>query len=193
MIRIAIASIDAEGGNRREREVAATLRALHALERKATLSHTESGAPFIENHPGLAISISHSATYAAVAICKATDGPIGIDIEAPREQLRKVAPRFLSETELADMGEDPLLTTLQRAWTSKEATYKAALTNELPLAEGIRLDVTHTLAYVPKAKRTFALAHYELPEENILTLAAPFHTYDRQLCNKTEIITLYDR
>ncbi|MDE6277520.1 MAG: 4'-phosphopantetheinyl transferase superfamily protein [Muribaculaceae bacterium] len=92
---------------------------LHALgEADARVSHREDGAPYLATRPEIHISISHSSHYAAVAL-----GPkaMGVDIEEPREQLRRVAPRVLSAKELEEC---PQLDDLLRAWTIKEALYK---------------------------------------------------------------------
>lgn len=66
------------------------------------------------------LSLSHSPRYAAAVLHPTR--PVGIDLEAPRDALRRVAPRILSPSELAHAGDD--LHRLTVYWTAKEALYK---------------------------------------------------------------------
>lgn len=84
----------------------------------AILHHRFDGAPFL-SIPGLNISISHCRK--AVAIALSNKRKVGIDVEIWREQLVKVAPRFLQKNELNEMSSK---TTLLRDWTYKEAVFK---------------------------------------------------------------------
>lgn len=102
----------------REREAVAGL--LSELLPGALIAHRPDGAPYLEGMPDVYISISHSVHYAAIALAPF---PIGIDIEEPREQLRRVASRVLSDSELAAADTLP---SLLHAWTVKEALYKLA-------------------------------------------------------------------
>lgn len=107
---------------RREAEQRAVGRLLRAaFPDGAELRHTAEGVPCLAGSD-VYISISHSRTCAALAVC--ADAPVGIDVEDWREQLTRVAPRVLSAAELAVYGASPEL--LLRAWTLKEALYKAA-------------------------------------------------------------------
>ena len=120
-VRILISAIPAPDGRegRREREQGAVLALLrHALGEDCTLGHRPDGAPFVAERPSVFISVSHSMHYAALAIAHC---PIGIDLEEPREQLRRVASRVFSPEELSAC---PTLFVLTRAWTLKEALYK---------------------------------------------------------------------
>lgn len=100
------------------------------------VAHTSEGAPYLPMLPDKSISISHSRDLCALAIAPAGMS-IGVDIESEREQLRRVAPRVLSlgELRLYDDGADGLL----KAWTLKEALYKAALTPGLDFARDIKI------------------------------------------------------
>lgn len=119
-----------QASSRREAELQAERTLLPGL----TIAHDEHGAPHL---PGRAchISISHSRTHLAAALC--ADSPVGIDIETDRPQLRAVGRRVLSEAEMEAYGRDPL--GLLRAWTLKEALYKAALTPGIDFRRDIRL------------------------------------------------------
>ncbi len=104
---------------RQERSQSAVMALLrHALGPDVELAHREDGAPLLPGHPGLFVSISHSRNYAAVVLAPY---PVGTDVEEPREQLLRVAPRVLSDRELASCRKLP---EVLRAWTLKEALYK---------------------------------------------------------------------
>lgn len=80
--------------------------------------------PFIENFPH-EVSISHSGEYAAVIISETME--VGTDIEKVSPKVLKVAPRFLSEAELALLDGLDELEKMQRAimfWSAKESLYK---------------------------------------------------------------------
>lgn len=121
-ITIAIESIDpSEGTTRRQRESMAVARTIKALTGKdSAIGHNSSGAPFLVHDPGLPISISHSQNHVALAIggCHA----IGIDMEEWRPNLMKVAPRFLTPEQIDGWSAPEQLL---KAWTIKEALYKA--------------------------------------------------------------------
>lgn len=95
-----------------------------------------SGMPVVEVPGGgnPVVSISHSAKEAVIAVsCDGT--PVGVDIEEFRPALRRVVPKFLNADEAAAyISDDALL----KAWTLKEAAYKAACTPGLSLLD-IRL------------------------------------------------------
>lgn len=100
-----------------------------------TLKHFPSGAPFLEGASNRwSISVTHCRHMVAIAIC---DSPrrIGIDVEAASRgnQLRRVAPRFLTPAQSTGWGVSDDLLLL--AWSIKEAVYKAAGIQGLPLQE----------------------------------------------------------
>lgn len=131
---------------RRERERAAALSLVRAVFGPgANIGHTPEGAPLLEGvKKAEPISISHDcdACLLAASRCGRT---IGADIETPRSQLMRVAPRFLGPEEKARFdslsGEDERMEFLLRCWTAKEAVYKCALTPGLALTE-IRLSAS---------------------------------------------------
>ena len=102
-----------------------------------TLTHDEHGAPRLIGcscRPPGDLSVTHCAEGAAIAY--SDHHIVGIDMETPRQQLERVKERFLSADELEIYtGIDLLL----KAWTAKEAVYKAAHTPGLPLIGGIKL------------------------------------------------------
>lgn len=101
----------------------------------ARIGHRDTGAPYLVGREDISLTVSHSRDYAAVAF--SAERTIGVDIEQWREQLVRVAPRVLSESEMAIYGVSSDL--LLRAWTIKEALYKAALTPGLDFRRDIML------------------------------------------------------
>lgn len=121
-IQVNVLSVDGANPSRTERErEAINILIRRVIGPEAELMHTPEGAPYIANSD-IRISISHSRDYVALASC--AEGDFGIDIEQPRpEQLRRVASRFLSTDEIEYYSASDEL--LLKAWTLKEAAYKA--------------------------------------------------------------------
>lgn len=157
-----------DGDSRRSAEQSAVRTALKALGIDAPLAHYPTGAPYLPSYPGLSVSVSHSLTTAAVGI--SDDRTIGIDIESTRPQLVRVAGRFLSADELAEASSLP--DGLLRAWTAKEAIYKAAGKTGVDFARDIKLlppDFTRA-NFVPDGQE-FAITYRTLPDTQILAVA----------------------
>lgn len=120
-------------GNGKQR--AAELEASASLARRvagpeAVIDHYADGAPFIPGSP-LHISLSHCRSLAVMAV--SSEPNIGVDAEIWREQLHRVAHKFLSPDDMPLWSESQQLLLL--AWTIKEAVYKAARTPGLPLID----------------------------------------------------------
>lgn len=96
----------------------------HAVE----ISHDSIGAPYIPDYDGH-ISISHCRDMAVAVLDRR---PVGVDVETWRDQLIRVAPRFLNSEEREWAGTDR--ERLLRAWTAKEAIYKLLHSPGLPLS-----------------------------------------------------------
>lgn len=130
----------------------------------ARLSHRPDGSPFVVGADSN-ISISHGAGLALLAVDPVR--AVGIDIESRRPSLAAVAPRVLNSEEMLAYG--ATLQGLLRAWTAKEAIFKAAGVKGLTLPEirlpgsvaGRRFDVE----FLERNEFTIALA-YESPCES---------------------------
>ncbi len=118
----------------------------HALGCEATVMHRDDGSPYID---GLVreLSISHCKGYAAIGLHYGAR--FGIDIERPRATLQRVARKFLSADEMQRLHTPE---ELLKAWTIKEALYKAAATPGISLAEGLVLPLPSTpdMSYAKK-------------------------------------------
>ncbi len=126
----------------------------------AEITHLPDGTPCCDAYRG-SLSISHSRHYVAVALCPGRR--VGVDIEEPRPgQLRRVASRFMHPDELAiDSSDEALL----RAWTIKEAMYKAC-----PVA-----GLSGTEYRIPQPGKSRALVQGR-PLEVIATISRPGYT-----------------
>lgn len=157
--------LSSESRSRAERRITdAVIR--HALGDSVRVDRHPSGAPYLIGSD-LFVSLSHSRRYVAVAL--SATGPVGIDVEEYRPQLDRVAPRILSDAELAVYADSEA--GLLRAWTLKEALYKAALTPGLDFRQDIVLpSVADPLtAYV--SGRKFSVLTFAV-EDSTVALAA---------------------
>lgn len=91
------------------------------------------GKPYLLNS-GKHISISHSH-----GLCAAMTAPVpcGIDVQKIVGKIERLAPRFLSETEMAGIENSLKLLHLHLFWGAKESLYKAYGRKELDFREHI--------------------------------------------------------
>lgn len=99
------------------------------------LLKTSNNRPYL-SHPDWHISLSHSFPFVAAAISHKKT--IGLDLEKKARNIQKVAPRFLSDSELEWSENDEIK--LLAAWTVKEAIYKAQHQAGLDFRKEIRFD-----------------------------------------------------
>lgn len=90
----------------------------------------EFGKPHITNNRAQ-ISISHTEHWGAAAL--STEAAVGIDIEKPRNQIKRIARKFLHAQEADWAGHD--LNRLTKIWCAKEALYKLHGRTQLIFAE----------------------------------------------------------
>ena len=120
---------------RNEKFYNASLCALSLLSdrQRTALGYTDGGRPFFKDLDA-DISISHSASYAAVALSDSGKTLVGIDLEDIIE--KSPFPRFLTENErLVLESGTPYL----NIWTKKEALFKFLKNGSTPF---VRLDST---------------------------------------------------
>lgn len=157
----------ADRGSRRQAEHDSVMQLIRTrFGDDAVLLHDESGAPSVDGYDGH-VSISHCRSLAALAIHPRLR--IGIDIETERTQLLRIQNRYLTATEAAEFRS---IRQLLWAWTAKEAVYKAAGIEGLPLTS-IALDhasLTAELTGKDVEKRRFRL--YSAFSDNIMTTVA---------------------
>lgn len=144
---------------------------LQAVGCTATVKYDAQGAPTLSN--GKQLSISHTHHYVAVVLSDQL--PVGIDVEAYRPKIARIAPRFMHASE-AFANTIPLMTKL---WTAKEAVYKALRQPGIHFAEHIHIEqftadtaaATATVSY-NSGQQEFSLTFVSL-NEHCATIALP--------------------
>lgn len=153
---------------RRREKAAASLAVNRIIGDTAEISHCSDGHPCVVGVPG-SLTLSHAGNLLVAAF--SANNVIGIDIEYPRETLCRVSRKFLSEYEREKYDTLPLML---RAWTIKEAVYKAALVKGLSLFDIILPgpDDTEPVAVVRLSlgEVKFSL-YYSSIGESMITLA----------------------
>lgn len=166
-------------GERRAAEDAAVTTLVRcAFGETAVRSHDAQGAPYItlvgarrdgrsegdDRRINTGISISHSRRFAVLVVSR-TGSEIGVDIESARPQLARVCRRILSTAEYAAYDG-----ALVRAWTAKEAVYKASrryFATEPEYSRDISIDGDTATAHTPEGDRNYTLLYLEHCEETI--------------------------
>ena len=97
------------------------------------LTSNEEGVPQL---PEGFCSLSHSELYAAAVYAKEQ---VGIDIEAYRPKILRIAKKFTHKNELTFLNELEQMKALTRLWTAKEAIYKALKKAGLSFSEQIEV------------------------------------------------------
>lgn len=102
------------------------------------LTWSEEGAPRLAS--GF-LSLSHTADWAAAAFHP--NKRVGIDIEAPRAQLDRIAEKFSLPEERALFTPENKLHGLLGIWTAKEALFKAYGLGAVDFRKHLRLEPFH--------------------------------------------------
>jgi phosphopantetheinyl transferase len=132
------------------------------------IHYQPSGKPYID---GGYISISHTKGYVAIII--SSTHQVAIDIEQYSERVRKVAKRFMHESESATNTYGYLL-----LWSAKESIYKLIGDAVVDFRESIRIEPFEvmpfgdTLRAEAKIKETLwkrLLVSYTLEQDFVLT------------------------
>ncbi len=118
------------------------------------------GKPVLPDHVDLSFSLSHSESFAMVAVASAALVGVDIEIVRPRPQLDRLAARVLSDEEHAEWldAEPPQRTEAFLArWTAKEAYLKATGAGIWrPLRDVPRAPVGWTVVRIPSPPGTVA-------------------------------------
>ena len=99
----------------------------------------EFGKPHMVNSDSH-ISISHAEPYVVAMVHR--KNPCGIDVESLRPKVVKLGPKFLSDKELGEAGND--IRNLTILWGAKEALYKLHGRKRLIFKENLRV---HSIQY----------------------------------------------
>ncbi len=121
------------------------------------------------------ISISHSGEMVAILISK--NNGIGVDVERITKKVNSIKSKFLNQKEINYLSSNEDTRTLTRAWTAKEAIYKAVQKPGIIFSENILLEEFNYEARTGIGKfissnqeRTFKLYFYDL-EDYCLTIS----------------------
>lgn len=123
------------------------------------------------------ISLSHSEHLVAAALH--FTAAVGIDLELPREQLVRIARKFLSDDELEQTGTDTNL--LCHYWSAKEAAYKLVGERNISFRDHIRVVKTDAPAewsasILSRGTTTDAVIRFEKIQEYYLAIALSAQT-----------------
>ncbi|MFN5621718.1 MAG: 4'-phosphopantetheinyl transferase family protein [Flavobacteriales bacterium] len=131
------------------------------------VSYLPNGKPFIA--AGY-FSLSHCANQVALVL---SDTPVGIDIQLPTEQIRRIHTKFCSPSELARFSPTPLRE-MTIIWSAKEAIFKfwgenVAFAEDIEVAPFDCDDSRITAQYRgAHGNRTFNLWHFEHDTHEII-------------------------
>ena len=137
---------------KRQRERAAERLLLReAFGRPVTLTHTEQGAPVVEDSD---VNVSFSHTRQLVVLACSREHVIGVDAEqVDRQQVLRVRDKYLNDSEKQFIHPDDLAAHVI-AWTAKEAIIKAERNSALDWTNGTTLD-PFTLDGIEQGEITF--------------------------------------
>ncbi|RPA67802.1 4'-phosphopantetheinyl transferase superfamily protein [Cyclobacteriaceae bacterium YHN15] len=82
------------------------------------------------------VSLTHTKGIAAAIFHK--DMPVGIDLDFVREKVVRLGPKFLNESEIEFLDNDPALYTI--AWSAKESIFKCQGKRGISLKRNILLE-----------------------------------------------------
>lgn len=120
------------------------------------LTKDEFGKPFLNKHPHH-ISLSHSYPHVVAQIDRTNS--VGIDLEQPKEKLRKIASRVFDKDEVKDAGYD--ITKLCIYWCAKEALYKIYGKRNLLFTDHLKV-MPFTLSSSGRIEGKIQLPHHEI-------------------------------
>ena len=161
--------------NHLKRQFLASRKLIELINPKLKVSYKEDIPVLSDNRN---ISISHSDEIVTVLISK-EDG-IGVDVEKIKDKVHSIAPKFLNPDETVFLGKSPSTRQLIRAWTAKEAVYKALKKPGISFSDNIILDEFNDKAQSAHAnfisedeETTFKLYFHDL-DDYCLTIAQEY-------------------
>lgn len=96
-----------------------------------SLHITSEGAPRL---PSQYCSLSHTQDFAVAVVAPSR---IGVDVEAHRQKIQRIAPKFIHDAEFKIVESLDTIAALTRIWTAKEAIYKTLQQPGLSFAQQI--------------------------------------------------------
>lgn len=141
------------------------------LGEEKTIDYHPNGKPYFKDQ-SINISISHTKKYVAIILSQSS--LLGIDIEYISDRVKRIRPRFISESEYIDPENEVLHLLLH--WSGKETMYKALSKEKVNL-----IDNFHIKKFTPQQKGVFEASetftennlqfkiHYIVTEDYIVT------------------------
>ncbi len=128
---------------RRKKEFLATRFLLYSMLNDASLelTYNEIGQPVIANRP-LKISFTHSGNRVGVMVSE--KHAVALDLEIIHPKVQRVYQKFLSDIEIAALGNDLKTDDLILCWSTKETVYKLMSTPGLSFSGEIHLKLPAT-------------------------------------------------
>lgn len=126
-------------GTGRRREFLAARKLLHHMsgrDVRGELYKDDAGKPHLRSSH-FHVSISHTGGYAAAA---AHPNPCGIDVQRIVPRIHRLAHKFVSPAEEAQLRDATRLEQLHLIWSAKEALYKAYGRRQLDFKENLYVD-----------------------------------------------------
>lgn len=127
--------------------------------------HKQDGKPYLfdTSHN---ISISHTDKYAAILLHETEK--VGIDIEVRSERVKKVAYKFIAETEFVDESQQTIHQLLH--WSAKETLFKLMDETEIDFKEHL-----HIKPFIPTEKGIIAAYETKTDKHQEYTLQYEVH------------------
>ena len=144
-------------------------------DQEIVLRFGKKGKPHIENLENLHFNISHSGHY---VVCAVATSELGIDVERVRKVNLRVAERFFSEKEIADLmaqPEDNRMHYFITLWTIKESYLKAigrGLTQHLNSFTIIKNGDSYLLTGNEEAQG-YGIETHQLSHDYLMAVCAP--------------------
>jgi len=100
----------------------------------------EHGKPYIANYNGY-ISLSHSNDFAIAMVHP--ENAVGVDIEIIQPKIRRIAGKFLKDSEIARIHGEHEIERLYVCWCAKEAIFKWQGKKGISLKQNIEIEAFH--------------------------------------------------
>lgn len=132
-----------------------------------SIRYNSNGKPFLEKNEK---SISFSHTYGFAGVLFGEKAEVGLDLEVRRENILRIAPRFMNDDERDSLSKDNTMEHLLFYWGAKEVIVKMEDNKKLSFKNAISVS---PFSYSPKTKSNAQLftpqmrCEYDINYENL--------------------------
>jgi len=124
--------------SRRREFIGVRLLLRHLAGPGTAIVYGENGNPFLSD--GRKISITHSGERVGVIL--ATDGLVGIDLEATRSNIDRIAQKFISEAERHSFAQQLSSDAMHVIWCAKEILFKMYVKGGIDFRNDLQVQAT---------------------------------------------------